>query len=208
MTWWPGWNSINGTSTWGHVWFWFGIACLFLLGASEVIAYMYGLRKDELVAAAQHQEQTQHNAETTDIKRQLAEAQATAKSSADELKRISEPRHLKADESQRLKAFLATAPAGKFKISASTAASDAFEYGREIATVFQSAGWEVEVHAAIFMGGDTTGIWITVRDANIPEIANTIYKAISAAGVVIRGAASPDGNIPANEVVLNIGAKM
>src|SRR5215813_9022944 len=49
MTSWPGWNSIDSANAWAHFWFWFGIGCFFLLGASEMIAFRYGLRKDALV---------------------------------------------------------------------------------------------------------------------------------------------------------------
>ena len=53
MTWWPGWDSIESTKGWADFYFWFGIICLVLLAISEVISHRYGLRKDELVAAAE-----------------------------------------------------------------------------------------------------------------------------------------------------------
>src|SRR5260370_34907342 len=53
MLWWPGWESIAWAGWWSHFWFWFGILCLFALGAAEVVSHVYSLRKDELVAAAE-----------------------------------------------------------------------------------------------------------------------------------------------------------
>jgi hypothetical protein len=42
----PGWDSIESAGTWSHFWFWFGIACLVALAASEVVSHIYALRKD------------------------------------------------------------------------------------------------------------------------------------------------------------------
>ena len=50
MSWWPGWNSADNVGVWSHFWFWFGIACLFVAGACQVISHIYKLRKDALVA--------------------------------------------------------------------------------------------------------------------------------------------------------------
>ena len=50
MSWWPGWNSADNVGFWSHFWFWFGIACLFVAGACQVISHIYKLRKDALVA--------------------------------------------------------------------------------------------------------------------------------------------------------------
>jgi hypothetical protein len=64
MTSWPGWNSIDSASAWAHFWFWFGIGCFFLLGASEIIAFRYGLRKDALIEIRdQQRDQDQQTAE-------------------------------------------------------------------------------------------------------------------------------------------------
>jgi hypothetical protein len=64
VTWWLGWNSIASTGWWSHFWFWFGIACLFALGGAEVVSHIYGLRKDELVAAAESAAAAQRQADT------------------------------------------------------------------------------------------------------------------------------------------------
>jgi len=50
MTWWPGWDSIDGTGFWSHFWFSVGIICLFAVGAAAAISHIYGLRKDELIS--------------------------------------------------------------------------------------------------------------------------------------------------------------
>ncbi len=50
MTWWPGWNSIEGAAKWGDIFFWTGFAFLVLLVGCEVLSKVYGWRKDTLIA--------------------------------------------------------------------------------------------------------------------------------------------------------------
>jgi hypothetical protein len=50
MSWWPGWNSIEGAARWGDIFFWTGFAFLALLVGCEVLSKVYGWRKDTLVA--------------------------------------------------------------------------------------------------------------------------------------------------------------
>jgi hypothetical protein len=50
MTWWPGWNSIEGAAKWGDIFFWAGFAFLVLLAGSEILSKVYGWRKDALIA--------------------------------------------------------------------------------------------------------------------------------------------------------------
>ena len=50
MSWWPGWNSIEGAAKWGDIFFWAGFALLVLLAGCEVLSKVYGWRKDNLVA--------------------------------------------------------------------------------------------------------------------------------------------------------------
>ena len=50
MTWWPGWNSIEGAAKWGDLFFWAGFACLVLLAGCEILSKVYSWRKDTLLA--------------------------------------------------------------------------------------------------------------------------------------------------------------
>jgi hypothetical protein len=50
MTWWPGWNSIEGAAKWGDIFFWAGFACLVLLAGCEILSKVYSWRKDTLLA--------------------------------------------------------------------------------------------------------------------------------------------------------------
>jgi hypothetical protein len=50
MSWWPGWNSIEGAAKWGDIFFWTGFALLALLAGCEILSKVYGWRKDTLIA--------------------------------------------------------------------------------------------------------------------------------------------------------------
>jgi len=50
MSWWPGWNSIEGAAKWGDIFFWAGFALLVLLAGCEILSKVYGWRKDTLIA--------------------------------------------------------------------------------------------------------------------------------------------------------------
>jgi len=50
MSWWPGWNSIEGAARWGDIFFWVGFAFLVLLAGCEILSKVYGWRKDTLIA--------------------------------------------------------------------------------------------------------------------------------------------------------------
>jgi hypothetical protein len=50
MTWWPGWNSIEGAAKWGDIFFWTGFAFLVLLAGCEIVSKVYSWRKDTLLA--------------------------------------------------------------------------------------------------------------------------------------------------------------
>jgi hypothetical protein len=49
MSWWPGWNSIEGAAKWGDIFFWAGFACLVMLAGCEILSKVYGWRKDTLI---------------------------------------------------------------------------------------------------------------------------------------------------------------
>jgi hypothetical protein len=50
MSWWPGWNSIEGAAKWVDILFWVGFAFLVLLAGCELLSKAYAWRKDALIA--------------------------------------------------------------------------------------------------------------------------------------------------------------
>jgi TolA-binding protein len=149
MTWWPGWDSIESSSSWANFYFWFGIACLVALAASEVISHVYSLHKDELVAVAgrvadtkrqqdQQQADASHAAELGGLKGQLTEAE---KKVAD-LQKVQPQRRLTQPQKDAL--FAAMNPFPGQKISIDCIMGDI--YGKEVAQDFveiaRKAKWD------------------------------------------------------------------
>jgi len=95
MSWWPGWNSIEGAAKWGDIFFWAGFAFLVLLAGCEVLSKVYGWRKDALLvmrddmaALAQdvkvrQAEQERLEAERLAAERFVAEREAQARREAE-----------------------------------------------------------------------------------------------------------------------------
>src|SRR4051794_40517723 len=98
MSWWPGWNSIEGTEFWSTFHFWAGIACLLLLGFFEVLSHYYGERHSALVEiaaseAARRRDESDQQAE----KRHAAEIAAT-RAAAEEIQKSRTPRTISPKE--------------------------------------------------------------------------------------------------------------
>jgi hypothetical protein len=125
------------------------------------------------------------------------------------LERLGTPRHLTAEQKDKLSAFLRASLKGKMTIFASASVSDATDYAKEIAKVFAETGWQIPpVLTPLFVGGDVTGTWITVRGPDVPQAAQIVFEALKAANIQIRDQAmgdnSPNGPAP-DEVWLKIG---
>lgn len=210
MTWLPGWDSIESTDTIGHLLHVTAVIVLGLLFLSEGMALVYDSRHRVLSAFAEKQRQRDADA-TEDRRKAEVQGLQTQLSAADqklaEIERLRAPRHLTTDQKAKLTAALVGKPIGRLVIKASMTAPDANDFGKEIAAVFQSVGWNVPVDNAMFMGGDTSGVWITVRSADIPIVANVIYNAFKEAKIPIRDGALSDANGPAaDEAWLKIGS--
>jgi hypothetical protein len=78
MSWWPGWNSIEGAAKWGDIFFWAGFALLILLAGCEILSKVYGWRKDTLIAVRDDLISVAQDvrAHPKDQERLLAQAQA------------------------------------------------------------------------------------------------------------------------------------
>jgi hypothetical protein len=76
MSWWPGWNSIEGAAKWGDIFFWAGFALLVLLAGCEILSKVYGWRKDTLIAMRDDLIAVAQDMRTKHADQERAEAQA------------------------------------------------------------------------------------------------------------------------------------
>ena len=169
MTWWPGWDSIEGASWWGHFWFWFGIACLFLLGASEIVAFRYGQRKDTLVEIKDQQREAHTRQESDDaearrakevaqLKEQLAEAD---KKSALLLEQQT-PRRLSTEQKQSLIAALSPFPGQKISLVCLMNDTEGMQLSEDFSEVFKAAHWDYGggCNQVVYTGPQPRGVYV------------------------------------------------
>lgn len=224
MTWWPGWDSIESTGGWAHFWFWFGMICFFLLGASEIVAFRYGLRKDELVAAAevatakqrktdQDTADTRHAAEIGGLKGQLVEAD----------KKVSELQkqqpHRRLTEVQKSAIIEEIKPYPGQKVTISCILGDI--YGRELAADFvqvvNAANWknkggETGYDQGVYTPQDPVGITILVseeveRTQVAPPGAVALALILSRLGLIPKNMATVKTGLATDEIEILIGKK-
>jgi hypothetical protein len=222
MTWWPGWDSIEGAKGWADFYFWFGIGCLVLLAVSEVISHRYGLRKDELVAAAevttskqrkadQDAADARHAAEIGGLKGQLSEAEKKVEN----LRSQQIARRLTPDQKTALIGALSPFASQKVFIWCSTAAWDCTDFAVDFMDVFKSAGWQPtdQIRYGIMVGGDAVGIEVLVN----PQIANpatgqvsmpsvvTLVNTLVALNLILEPALGREPSIGADTIYFRIG---
>lgn len=116
------------------------------------------------------------------------------------------PRSLLSEGKQAISAFLVGHAKGSVVIKASVSSPDARAYADQIAAVLKAAGWTVRVDNALFAGPDTTGLWITVKDAGkASPAAGLLQRALRAAGLDVRGQTDATMGTPDDEFWLCVG---
>lgn len=182
MTWCPGWDSIDGAKWWSDFYFWFGIVCLFLLGISEVISHRYGLRKDELVVAAERAAGNQRKNETADAEtRRKAEVEGLQKQLSESDKKVADlqyqqtPRRLSPEQKATLLTSLTLFAGQKISIWCSANAWDCVNFATDFQSVFKQAKWDTPdtITFGIVMGYDAAGIEVLVNPVMASDPNNT-----------------------------------
>jgi len=207
MSWIPGWDSIEGTGFWSHFWFWFGIACLFALGAAEVVSHLYSLRKDELVAAAQRNadDQRKRDADEADAghKADVAALQDTlAKERTDRLL----PRAIKPEQRAAILACLEHQPKGPVFIRPAQFDAEATAFSTQIEQLLREAQFEVRAWPEASLSWSIPGAFLIVLDLNnAPSHASAIQSCFGTADIALPG--YTDKRHPADSVSIAVGAR-
>lgn len=224
----PGWDSLEMVQRLSKFFTIAGFVSLFFLGVFEVLAYIYGNRREDLLSLAQsaaaQQRWQQQEKEKQEKDNQLAEmkkkvqdadstalqalnGQAAAKKEIAELKEHAAPRILTGNQKTAISSFLSNSPTGAITLKANVTVADARSYADEIAGLLRSAGWTVRVDNAIITGPNARGLWITVKNPQAaPVAAVSLQRAFAAANMNVR--AEYDPTMPdSDEVWLSVGAK-
>jgi hypothetical protein len=217
----PGWSSVEAAARWHKTFEIAGFAALGLLLLFEVLAYIYGSRRDALAEAERtnteirlrHEQELAEQQSMASIRaaedaaQKAIEAGKNAEQKAAELIADSAPRTLTTLQDNQISEFLGRHPKGSFVIKANITVKDARQFADKIAELFRTNGWQVKVDNAIITGPNPIGLWITVRDPNVaPLAAVTLRDALKSGGISIRAEYDPQG--PAlDEVWLSVGSK-
>jgi hypothetical protein len=206
MAWWPGWDSVDAAKSWSDFYFWFGIVCLFLLGASEVLSHYYGVRKDELVAIAESvlnkertERDTQHDAETAQMRGQLRNAQEAAEKANAKTAQVAadvaaqaakaaeqmKPRALTGEQRDILISRLSPFAGQKIQIQSVLGDSEGRTFADDFIEVFDAAHWDHSGPSGVSQAMytiDPIGITITVSRADgergLPAGINTLVTVL------------------------------
>jgi hypothetical protein len=223
MAWLPGWDSIDGAKSWGDLYFWFGIACLFLLGASEILSHYYGVRKDELVAAAEsglNEERAKKDAQYEDQLRSAQKAADDATMKAAQLAAQSADRqirrHLRPDQKDFLVSALSTFAGQKVELWCLVGVLDCNAFAEDFRDVFRRAGWAEPTINYGTGDYDVKGIEPFVNESLKSEplatppipAAETLAHTLFTLGLIQKAIVNVHPSMPIDTVLLRIGRKI
>jgi hypothetical protein len=220
MTWWPGWESAETANWWAHFWFWFGIGCFVLLGASEIVAFRYGLRKDALIEIRDQQraDQAKRDRDQAEMRRK-AEVGALQKQVSDADKKVAELQKQRLGwrltQEQKNTLIAAMRPFAWQKISITCIMGDL--YGKEAADDFiavaKTAGWDSppEAEQTVYTI-DPVGILLFVNEAEgqagrFPVGLGAMARAMADIGLITKLAITGDAGVPIGTIHIVIGRK-
>jgi hypothetical protein len=214
MPWWPGWDSIESTDFWNTFWFWFGIGCLFLLGASEVVSHYYGQRHNTLVASAERKAASERQQEQEQAEQRHAAELAETQRRVEETRRQQAPRRLTEDQKRSLVAALSPFAGQKFKLEYGMGNNEAANYAADFMDVFRNAKW-VDVGnspiQAIWTGPGSVGIEVTLNQEEadkgaVPRAAFVLIETLGRLGLADH-AGFKNPQVPSQTIEFRIGAK-
>jgi hypothetical protein len=216
MTWWPGWNSIEGAAKWGDIFFWTGFALLVLLAGCEILSKVYSWRKDTLIAMRDDLIAVAQDARTKQADQNRPEALA-----GHDLE-IAAPR-LPAGEDDKagpvpqpqpkiIVGLLSQFRGQKFSVVCIAGDQEGKSIGEEIVNVLRAAGWDFPeggVGEATY-SKEPIGLSLMVNAGQImtPSVLRPVamlVKALADAGLMQRNGALADPNVPRDRIEVRIG---
>jgi len=215
MTWWPGWNSAESVGFWSHFWFWFGIACLFVAGACEVISHIYGLRKDalvarELVALADRVADQRRKADEATHRSEVGAPQKERKqanTNVTEPQRGSTARVLTPEQQQTLIATLAPFAGQKVRVDTVMGSDDRLALAKDFVEIFRAAKWDVDPISPMQVAykKPPIGLEPTINQAgSVPPAFPTLVDTLAALGLGTNTGFA-DKKIPVGIIDMRIG---
>src|ERR1043165_3429786 len=173
MTWWPGWDSVDGAGFWSQFWFWVAIVCLFAVGPWALLSHIYGSRKAELISDEVAAVAARQTADVATPRDKVNNATAPHK--------LLPPKVLTPTQQKTLIAALG--PFAGQKVRVDTLAGGDDELARDFIEVFRAARWDVDPAspAQIVLATRLFGVQPTINRADtVPPAFPALVDALAA----------------------------
>jgi len=201
----PGWNSVDAAARWHRGFEIAGFIALALLLLFEILAYIYGNRKDVLLAGneqrasesrrqQEQQENQKRDSEVEEARGKAAEAQAKVR----ELEAANKSRQLSDNQATELREALSGHPGWNVLIVTQIGDQEATDYARGFSAAFNKAGWNVlEFYQRMTFDPPISGMSVMVADkAHPPAEAEAILKALKQAKIEVAEGVDSGGYKP------------
>jgi hypothetical protein len=202
---------MQGTRWWSVVYFWIGIAGLFVLGSS---LDRYGLSND---AAAETSRAQEHGAELPALRPQFTEAteqatDAARKASTVEAKQAS--KHLTAAQKRVLTTALKPFAHQAIDVVVPMGDEEAQTFAADFVAVLRTAGWNTGsndgIRQAVYTGPPPRGIEVTLNEQDVkgntlPQGAAELIEALMQLGLAEMAFINPQ--ILPGKIQLRVGSK-
>jgi len=216
MSWWPGWDSIESTTRWHDIYFWFGAACLIMLALSAVVSHRYGVRKDELVAIAERDAITRRQREreeADDRIKQLQNALSEADKKLSEFQKEPAPRRITGQQKAELIAALSPFRGQKVSIVCVMGDEEGLALAQDFVAVFVAANWHFEGTLGVAQATyskNPIGVEVTLNEnkvnANrVPPAAAALISSLISMGLTKGG--FKNAEVPADKIEVRVGNK-
>lgn len=224
----PGWDSLESAIRYN---FWFHIAALVfiaLLAWAEIMAFVYGERRETLahiadgVATTQRKAdadaaETRRKADVEALQKQVAAAEratAEADKKASQAQAQQADRRLTEDQKRAILVAISPYPGQKVDLVATLGDSESFQYAEEFLSLFRAAKWEISgggIAQAAYTGGVPVGIQVTISAAHgaagtAPIGAGKLIIALIHLGLIKEGFSNP--SVVADDALIRVGRKI
>ena len=198
----PGWNSLETVSKLYRVFSVLGILLVVLGGILGFFAYLYGNRKEHLVAAEQKVLTEQQQQEFKEVKKkhdkEIAETnaklQTAIKAEKEVTARLAEfeqeqaPRRLTREQKEKLFGLLSQSPEHAVTGISLLGDAEGKNYPEDFDSVLRKANWKVPGVVEASFDRDPIGLWIFVNDAqSLSPGAKILFDSLKAADVQVGG---------------------
>ena len=225
----PGWHSLESVSSIHRTLEIAGIVCLGLLVLAEILAYLYGHRRDELAAERAQQQgiaaKAEHEGQVAELSAKLAKSERAAKESVAKAEQATRkaldveakqaPRRLTATQRAALVELLSPHRGQAVSVACIMGDIEGKTFAEDFVSALRQSGWLFEgepgVGQAVY-DKDPVGVEVTINESEargnrVPTAAMALVDALKKTNVLSGNAIFVNPKTPPNLIELRIGKK-